>query len=356
MRVSEFDFDLPREAIAQAPADPRDAARLLVLDRASGARTHAVFRDLPRFLRAGDLLVLNDTKVFPARLPGRRSPRPGSGQAGGKFEALLLAEREPGLWAALLDYPRRLTVGETLRFGDGSVAAVIEGRDGEPWLLRFDTTNVREALAQFGKAPLPPYIKRPGEGDPRRAEDLSRYQTVYAAREGAVAAPTAGLHFTPDLLDRICALGVETRTVTLHVGMGTFKPVKVEEVEAHRMLPERYDVEADAWEAIQRAKTEKRRVIAVGTTSVRVLETVSRLSSLVSSSSSALRGETDLFIHTPFEFRIVDAMVTNFHLPKSTLLMLVSALAGRERVLEAYREAVERGYRFYSYGDAMLIL
>ena len=354
MRLSEFDYDLPRETIAQQPVEPRDASRLLMLDRATGLREHAHFRDLTRRLRPGDLLVLNDTRVFPARLPGRR-------RTGGKIEALLVAERAPGLWEALLDTPRRLKVGEAILFGDGGLPARIEGREGEPWLLRFETEAVREALERFGKAPLPPYIRRPAGGDDRREADAARYQTVYAAREGAIAAPTAGLHFTPELLDRIRAMGVAIETVTLHVGMGTFKPVQAERVEEHRMLPERYEVARAAWERIREAKTKGRRVIAVGTTSVRVLETLAKQEAEggrreADSRLKDLRGETNLFIHAPFEFRMVDALVTNFHLPKSTLLMLVSAFAGRERVLAVYQEAVKRGYRFYSYGDAMLIL
>ena len=315
MKVSDFDYGLPRELIAQEPLPCRDASRLMVL-HPGGRIEHRAFPDVVEYLR-GETVYLNDTRVVPARLILRR-------ETGGKVEVLLVRRLEGPRWHALLDTPRRLREGERLRADDRSWAR-IAAKEGDRWVLEFD----REPdLALLGRAPLPPYIRRPADN-----RDLERYQTVYAAREGSIAAPTAGLHFTPEILGRL-----RTRTVTLHVGVGTFKPVKAEEVDDHRMEAEYYDV----------PEPPSGRVAAVGTTTCRALETWAR--------SGKTSGWTDLFIHPPWEFRAVKAILTNFHLPRSTLLMLACAFAGRERILAAYGEAIRERYRFFSYGDAMLIL
>lgn len=330
MNLTDFDYILPRGFIALEPAAPRDTSRLLVLPRRGGPPSHRRFRDLPEHLKPGDVLVINDTRVVPARLIAHRI-------SGGRVDALLTGRIAGNRWHALLDTSRRLQAGEWLKFDD-TLRARLDGKEADGrWRLEFDG-DVDAALPRLGRAPLPPYIKR--EAEP---EDLARYQTVYAAKEGAIAAPTAGLHFTPELLARIESSGVAVRRVTLHVGIGTFKPVKCERVEEHRMEAERYEVPPETEAALRSG----RRIVAVGTTTVRTLETWTR--------TGRASGETDLFIHPPFEFRCVQALVTNFHLPRSTLLMLVSAFAGRERILETYEEAKKEGYRFFSYGDAMVI-
>lgn len=335
MLTSDFDYELPLEAIAQEPA-PRGESRLLVLDRESPER-HARVRDLPRLLRPGDLLVLNDTRVIPARLYATRA-----GGGGGRMEILLLeriAERE---WDALVKPGRRAKPGTVFEF-DAGLAAEVAAKDPDGrHRLRF-SEPVEGHLDRLGHVPLPPYIQRPDTD-----EDRERYQTVYARTPGAVAAPTAGLHFSTELLREIEAAGIETARVTLHVGIGTFKPVSAERVEDHQMDRERYEVSEEAAEAIRRAQ----RVVAVGTTVVRTLE-----SAALAGGGEVYPGAglTELFITPGFRFQVVDALLTNFHLPRSTLLMLVSAFAGRERVLAAYEEAVRQGYRFYSYGDAMFV-
>ena len=354
MNVSDFDFELPETLIAQEAAE-RGRSRLLVLRRDSGAVEHAMFADLERFLRAGDLLVLNDTRVFPARLIGRRDP------SGGEDECLLmgrprpLADAEPGAeeWDALVHPGQKLKPGARMLFEGGGAAL-----HGEVLARRFqgrrtvrlwtaEPGGVAAVVDRLGHVPLPPYIKR----DDRPA-DRERYQTVYAAARGSIAAPTAGLHFTPGQLAGLRAAGVEQTTVTLHVGYGTFKPVRVDRVEDHEVDPESYAVSEAAATALTRARREGRRIVAVGTTTVRVLES---LDLVAGGQVRAGAGDTRLFIHPGHQFGLVDALVTNFHLPKSSLLMLVAAFAGRERVLDAYREAVEHGYRFYSYGDAMFV-
>lgn len=342
MLTRDFDFDLPPESIAQQPA-PRGESRLLVLD-AEGAARHRRVRDLPRLLRPGDLLVLNDTRVIPARLWGRRA---GGGE--GKIELLLTEKIGDRDWDALVKPGRRARPGTVIALdaeGSGLTAEVIEKDPSGRHRLRF-SEPVEPHLDRLGHVPLPPYIQRPDA-----AADRERYQTVYARSPGAIAAPTAGLHFSEELLREIAAAGVETATVTLHVGLGTFKPVTAERIEEHRMERERWELPEETAEAIRRTRERGGRVVAVGTTVVRTLE------------SAALSGEdeiqggggaTELFITPGFRFRVVDALLTNFHLPRSTLLMLVSAFAGKERVLAAYAEAIREGYRFYSYGDAMLV-
>lgn len=341
MLTSDFDYELPAASIAQEPA-PRGESRLLVLDR-EGPERHARISDLPRLLRPGDLLVLNDTRVIPARLHGRSA-------GGGKMEILLverLADRE---WEALVKPGRRARPGAVIEIAPGLAAEVVAKED-DRYRLRFPEP-VEPHLDRLGHIPLPPYIHRPDT-----PEDRERYQTVYARRPGAVAAPTAGLHFTEPLLREIEAAGVETARVTLHVGIGTFRPVAAERIAEHRMERERYEIGEEAAGAIRRARETGRRIVAVGTTVVRTLEGAALAGD---GEVQAGSGATDLFIHpgnpdSPgFRFQVVDALLTNFHLPRSTLLMLVSAFAGRERVLAAYAEAVREGYRFYSYGDAML--
>ena len=318
------------------------------LDRTSGAIEHHHFRDLERLLRSGDLLVLNDTRVLAARLFGHKP-------SGGRVEVLLL-EREGGTdddqeWRCLIHASRRPAEGSQLTMPQGLTVRILERRD-DWWRVRIEAggQDVARRLESAGQMPLPPYIHREPR-DPHAATDRERYQTVFARRPGAVAAPTAGLHFTRELLQRLEAVGVELAWITLHVGLGTFQPVRVQRVEGHRMHEEAYEVRPDLVHAVRRARERKARVVAVGTTVVRALEHRAR-------GDGQLRpgtGRCDLFIYPGFHFRVVDALITNFHLPRSTLLMLASAFAGREKILGAYREALERGYRFYSYGDAMLI-
>lgn len=338
MRLEEFDYFLPAEKIAQEPAAERDAARLMVVDRSRGELRHCIFRDLPELLRPGDLLVLNDTRVIPARLRGVRP-------TGGKIQALLVGRGTRNRWKCWVDSSRPVRPGERLRFGEGVEAEVLE-KDTEQggWWLEFDR-DLEPVLDRVGEPPLPPYIRRP-EG--ARPEDRERYQTVFAREPGSIAAPTAALHFTMSLLSRLLERGIEIATLTLHVGVGTFRPIRSERIGDHVMDAERYAVPEETLAALRRAREEGRRVVAVGTTVVRVLESLAR--------GAPREGETRLFIHPPFEFLQVGAMVTNFHLPRSTPLVLVCALAGKDRILRAYEEAASGQYRFYSYGDAMLIL
>ncbi len=341
MRIRDFSYDLPPERIAQHPAEPRDASRLLVVRR-RGALEDRVFRDLPRCLEPGDLLVVNDTRVLPARLLGRKP-------TGGRAEVLLLGRLDGPRWEALVRASKPARPGTEVRVGEGRV--VVEEPLGEGrYRVRLEAGgDPMEWLEQEGLPPLPPYIRR-GRPDPR---DRAWYQTLYAdpAKPGSAAAPTAGLHFTPRVLRALDARGVERVAVTLHVGLGTFLPVRAERLDEHRMHREWYEVPGAAAAAVNRALDEGRRVIAVGTTVTRVLEHAGR-----SGRVEAGAGWTDLFIRPGHRFRVVSGLVTNFHLPESTLLVLVCAFGGRERILSAYRHAVEAGYRFYSYGDAMLVL
>lgn len=340
VNLSDFDFELPPELIAQSPVTPRDSSRLLVLDRSTPPLGDRVFRDLPSLLRAGDVLVLNETAVFPARLLAKRA------KTGGKVEVLLLEPlSEPGVWEALVRTKGTILPGERLDLGDADHllydAPLTEGRAR----LRFPpSVSPFDLAAKRGHVPLPPYIR--GAAD--TAEDRDRYQTVYAREPGAVAAPTAGLHFTPSLLDSVRSQGIEVVPLVLHVGIGTFLPVRTEKLSDHRMHAERYSIPAETLAVLEKARRENRRVIACGTTTARALESYAL--------TGEAKGSTNIFIYPPYEFRMVGGMITNFHLPKSTLLMLISALAGREKVLEAYKHAVEHRYRFYSYGDAMLII
>ncbi len=345
--MDEFDYELPEALIAQAPPAERGSSRLLVLDRDTGATRIAMVRDLAGFLRAGDLLVVNDTRVFPARLLGRRDP------SGGQVECLLLQREDADHWQALVHPGQKLKPGARMIFeGPGGVIhGEIVGRDGfgkrRVRLSVPDATDVMQVIEAIGHMPLPPYIKRPDT-----EADRDRYQTVFARERGSVAAPTSGLHFTPEILEAIALRGVSRVSVTLHVGFGTFKPVRAEMVEDHVVDPESYAIGDHAAAAICAARREGRRVVAVGTTVTRALE------------SAAMAGDGDvgagsgvarLFIHPGHRFQVVDALFTNFHVPRSSLLMLVCAFAGREHVLAAYREAIAHEFRFYSYGDAMFV-
>ena len=357
MRTADFDYPLPPELIAQAPAPTRDGSRLLVLYRTDSRTEHRQFRELPDYLRAGDVLVLNNSRVLRARLRGHKP------STGGQVELLLVEEVAPNEWWTLLRPGKRVRVGAEIQLRtNGGVASlvravVLEKNDEGHCRVRFTgTPNLLDELETYGEIPLPPYIERAAG-----TEDDARYQTVFAQPAGSVAAPTAGLHFTPALLDELRARGVQIHFVTLHVGLGTFLPVKADNLADHVMHEERFELPADTTDAINAAKREGRRIIAVGTTTVRVLESAAALSTF-NFQLSALQSRTRIFIHPPYEFRVVDALLTNFHLPQSTLLMLVSAFAapgelrGRELMLATYAEAVRERYRFFSYGDAMLLL
>jgi S-adenosylmethionine:tRNA ribosyltransferase-isomerase len=339
LKLSDFDYDLPEFLIAQEPSPARDRSRLMILKREANGIKHSIFSEIEHYLVPGDLLVLNDTKVFPCRLVAKK---PG----GGKAEIFLLSEIERNIWNALVK--GSVGASKRLSIAPGIEAEVIkESNEGTRSVRFYGVGDIREVLPEIGKTPLPPYIKR----NPFPC-DRVRYQTVYAAHEGAVAAPTAGLHFTEELLQCLKAKGIDFVMVTLHVGPGTFQPVRSEVIANHRMLQERYAIPADSAASINLAKANGRRVIAVGTTSVRTIETASTDDGTVASGE----GYSDLFIRPGYRFKVTDGIITNFHLPKSTLLMLVSAFAGREHILSAYRTGVEEKYRFYSYGDAMLIL
>ena len=360
MRVSDFDYHLPEELIAQEALADRAAARMLHLVRAGEGIVDRNFRELPALLRPRDLLVFNDTRVIPARLFGRRSgartqPISPNNPAAkdyltGKVELLLTRQLAPGEWRGLVRPGRKIGVGERLTFGDDELHAdVIDRGDFGERTVRFDVADPERLFAlleRLGHVPLPPYIHRDD-----RAEDRARYQTVFARQPGSVAAPTAGLHFTPELLEAISARGVETARVTLEVGLGTFAPLRHDVVEENKLHRERYTIPAETAAKIAQAKAEERRVVAIGTTTVRTLE----YSAMVHGQVTAESGDADIFIYPGFEFRVVDALLTNFHLPQSSLLMLVSAFAGREFTLRAYEHAVRERYRFFSYGDCMFI-
>lgn len=341
MRTSDFDYDLPQELIAQTPSEPRDASRMLVYHPQNGAFEHRLFSDLPHYLRAGDVLVVNETRVIPARLYGKRE------DTGGAIEFLLLKHLTQDRWEVLLKPGRRAKPGARFVFGEGDLRAEIESTTSQGGrVVRFSYEGVfEELLDRLGQMPLPPYIHE-------KLADKTRYQTVYARAEGSAAAPTAGLHFTPELLASIREQGVDIVPVLLHVGLGTFRPVKEEDVSRHQMHSEAYQVTEDAANRINRARAGGGRIFCVGTTSVRTLESVTDEAGVV----HAGEGETSIFITPGVRLRGVDGLITNFHLPRSTLLMLVAALMGREEMLRLYREAVAQRYRFFSFGDAMLVL
>lgn len=340
LKKSDFYFDLPPELIAQDPLEDRSSSRLLVLDRASGVVSHSVFREITDYLQPGDCLVLNNTRVIPARLLGVRE------ETGAHVEVLLLKRRENDVWETLVKPGKKCRPGTRLVFGDGLLRAeILETVEEGNRLIRFSYEGIwEEMLDRLGEMPLPPYITH-------RLQDKNRYQTVYAKYEGSAAAPTAGLHFTSELLERIEAGGVETAYVTLHVGLGTFRPVKEDNILDHHMHSEYYQVSKEAADKINAAKSRGGRVICVGTTSCRTVESAADENGIVQPGS----GSTEIFIYPGYRFRVLDALITNFHLPESTLVMLVSALAGRENVLRAYEEAIRERYRFFSFGDAMLV-
>jgi S-adenosylmethionine:tRNA ribosyltransferase-isomerase len=358
MLVADFDYDLPKELIAQQPLPRRDASRMLVLERETGRVHDAMFNEIGQWLRKGDLLVLNNTRVIPARVFGRLP-------TGGALELLLLRQVEPGTWEALARPSRKAKPGSVVRFGT-SLATIIERKPEGMRLVRFDPPDVSGLQQAHGEVALPPYIKE-------KCGDFARYQTVFAQVDGAIAAPTAGLHFTPELLGALGQAGVETVVVTLHASLGTFRPVKAEKVEEHTMHPEEFELPETAAEQVNRALAEGRRIVCVGTTTVRVLEGQALEADSIPASPMPRdggkgqdargewrvapgKGQTNLYVYPGYEWKVVGALLTNFHLPKSTLLMLVSAFAGRESVLSAYRHAIEQRYRFYSFGDAMLVV
>ena len=341
MKKEDFYFKLPEELIAQDPLEDRSASRLLVLDKESGKIEHRMFRDIKAYLKPGDCLVINDTKVIPARLIGSKIG------TDAKIEILLLKRKENDIWETLVKPGKKAKPGTKISFGEGLlIGEVIDVVEEGNRLIQFSYQGIfEEILDQLGQMPLPPYITH-------QLEDKNRYQTVYAKHSGSAAAPTAGLHFTPELLKEIKESGVDIAHVTLHVGLGTFRPVKVENIQEHHMHSEFYHIEASEAEKINRAKREGHHIICVGTTSCRTIESAAKPDGTLSECS----GWTEIFIYPGYQFKVLDCLLTNFHLPESTLIMLVSALAGREHVLHAYEEAVKEQYRFFSFGDAMLIV
>lgn len=340
MRKEDFNFDLPEELIAQDPLEDRSSSRLLVLDKETGKTEHHVFREIIDYLEAGDCLVINDTKVIPARLIGSKIG------TDAKIEVLLLKRKENDVWETLVKPGKKAKIGTRISFGDGLlVGEVVDIVEEGNRLIHFEYEGIfEEILDRLGQMPLPPYITH-------QLEDKNRYQTVYAKHSGSAAAPTAGLHFTPELLKKIGEKGVQIARVTLHVGLGTFRPVKVDNILEHHMHSEFYQIEEEAAEKINTAKANGKRVIAVGTTSCRTIESAAKEDGTI----APVSGWTDIFIYPGYQFKVLDCLITNFHLPESTLVMLVSALAGREHVLNAYEEAIKERYRFFSFGDAMFI-
>lgn len=340
MKRQDFYYDLPEELIAQDPLEDRSSSRLLVLDKETGATSHHIFKEITGYLKEGDCLVINDTKVIPARLIGAKEG------TGAKIEILLLKRKENNIWETLVKPGKKAKVGTRIVFGEGILVGEVVGivEEGNR-LVKFEYEGIfEEILDQLGQMPLPPYITH-------QLEDKNRYQTVYAKHTGSAAAPTAGLHFTPELLKEIEEKGIDIARVTLHVGLGTFRPVKVDNILEHHMHSEFYQIEEEAAEKINRAKESGHRVICVGTTSCRTIESAADKNGKL----HATNGWTEIFIYPGYEFKVLDCLITNFHLPESTLVMLVSALAGREQVLSAYEEAVKEKYRFFSFGDAMFI-
>lgn len=342
MLKRDFWYDLPKEQIAQEPVSPRDAARLMIMHRDSDTLEHRVFRDLPEFLQPGDLLVVNNSKVLPARIIGTKQP------TGAVCELLLLRQVKGDQWECLAKPGKRMQPGTLVSFGDGSLTATVDSTqpDGNKLVtFHYDTETLYEKLDAFGKMPLPPYITK-------QLEDQSQYQTVYAKELGSAAAPTAGLHFTPELMDTLRTMGVDIAEVTLHVGLGTFRPVKEDEITDHQMHSEWYSISEETAAKINATHAAGHRVIAVGTTSCRTLEAVAATHGCIKPCS----GNTEIFLYPGVPFHCIDGLITNFHLPESTLIMLVSAFYGYEKTMSAYNTAVEQGYRFFSFGDAMLII
>lgn len=343
-KISDYDYHLPEELIAQVPADERSGSRLMVINKSSGQIFHKMFPEVLSFLRPGDALVVNNTRVIPARIHARRS-------SGGAVEIFLLNGVDQFTWTALARPTARLKEGERLDLDKGGVVVLDKFEGGGVWTVTFDELDDEEWLSQIGRMPLPHYIRREKHDDPRDALDSERYQTIYSEHPGAVAAPTAGLHFSEELLAKLGGLGIIRVPLTLHVGIGTFAPVRDEDFTKHPMHSERFTLTQESADALNEVRRNGGRIVAVGTTSARVLETVTNDDGFV----EARTGETDIFIYPPYRFKAVDVLLTNFHLPKSTLLLLVSAFSSRELIMRAYETAVAEKYRFYSYGDAMLI-
>ncbi len=343
MLISDFVFDLPEHLIAQTPLENRQDSRMLVVDRASQTLKDRAFPDIFTLLRSGDLVVVNNTRVFPARLSGRL-------ETGAQIETFLVEEVEDGVWLTLAKPARRLKTGKKIFFGDRLIGKVLEKTADGKVIIKYQTDgDFNEIVQEIGKTPLPPYIKR---GETNIDSDRERYQTIYAKERGAIAAPTAGLHFTPQVVESIKNAGAEIAEITLHIGYGTFEPIRVNELSEHRVAPERFEITEITADLLNRAKDEKRRVIAIGTTTTRALESsIDKNGRFITGRQSA-----DLTITPGYKFRAVDSMLTNFHLPKSSLLVLVSTFGGHELIMNAYRHAVKANYRFYSYGDCMLIL
>ncbi|MBI5778476.1 MAG: tRNA preQ1(34) S-adenosylmethionine ribosyltransferase-isomerase QueA [Planctomycetes bacterium] len=362
MKLRELEYKLPKELIAQKPAKPRDHSRLLVLDRNTGKIKHRRFNNIVDYLNKGDVLVLNNTRVIPCRLIARRA-------SGGVADILLIKqdEKDEGIWTALINFNRRLRENEILSLvSKDAINITLLKRLADGWQIRITPAINIKDLQTLGKMPLPPYIKRPKTGDGQIKSDKDCYQTVYADRDGSIAAPTAGLHFTRPLINRLIKKGVRIVSVTLHVGIGTFKPIKADNIEDHRMEQEYFEVSPETARALLEAYRDKKRVIAVGTTACRVLETIAGQIRMLMvhpwlekqrvMRASLIRGWTDLFIHPPYQFNIVQSLITNFHLPHGTPLALVAAFAGRKKIVDTYQEAISKKYRFYSYGDAMMII
>lgn len=349
MKLSQFDYELPKELLAEYPAQNRDESRLMVVDRAKGSIEHKVFKDVINYFDEDDVLVFNNTKVFPARLYGRKE------KTGAKIEVFLLRElnEELKLWDVLVDPARKIRVGNKLYFGDNDllVAEVVDNTTSRGRTIRFlydgDIAEFKRILFSLGSTPLPKYIKREPE-----ESDIERYQTIYAKEEGAVAAPTAGLHFSPELMKRLEIKGVDLAELTLHIGLGTFRSIDVEDLSKHKMDAEYYKINDLAAEKVNKAKLANKKVCAVGTTSMRSMESAVSAESLLKNSE----GWTNLFIHPPYDFHIANSMITNFHVPKSSLLIMVAAFGGYDLIMEAYEQAVKEKYKFYSYGDAMLVI
>ncbi|HBT98683.1 MAG TPA: tRNA preQ1(34) S-adenosylmethionine ribosyltransferase-isomerase QueA [Sulfurihydrogenibium sp.] len=336
MKLSDFDYHLPKELIAKYPAQPRDSCRLMVLNRKDKTIEHRIFRDVIDYLKPGDTLVLNNTKVIPARLIGKKE------KTNANIEVFLLRPIEDNIWETLIKNVRRLKKNQKIIISDDFYVEFLS-KDDEKAIVKIHSKDIKSDLEKYGHVPLPPYIEREDE-----EKDKDYYQTVFADKEGSVASPTAGLHFTKELLEKIKEKGVNIAYITLHVGLGTFKPVKTEDITKHKMHEEYFTIPKETLEMIKKTKENKKSLVAVGTTVVRALETYGKF--------GKTEGFTDIFIYPPYEFKIVDKLITNFHLPKSTLLMLVSAFADRDFILKAYNEAVKERYRFFSYGDAMLIV
>ncbi len=343
MLTADFDYDLPQELIAQTPLPKREQSRMLILHRQTGEIIHSRFKEFPDYLNKGDVLVLNNTKVIPARAWGKIE--------GKEIEFLFLKENQEGLWEVLCRPAKKARLGDVISFSPGFKGKIVKVESEGKRVIEFSSSDVLSRLKKIGFAPLPPYIKRKKKNIELRAQDLERYQTVFAQKEGAIAAPTAGLHFTPQILERIKAKQIEISEITLNVGLATFQPIRAKRVEDFRMLEETYSISQAASKTINQAKKERRPIIAVGTTSVRTLE-----SAFKNGKIHPGKGSTNLFIYPGHEFKVVDRLLTNFHLPQSTLLMLVAAFTGLDFIKKAYQEATRQKYRFYSYGDCMLII